>query len=79
VGLAAEVFALPVRGEQAGRAPEEVVAIARSLGLKAESCAGAEEALRALARHDSPPPRILIAGSLYLVGEILAANGTPPE
>jgi dihydrofolate synthase/folylpolyglutamate synthase len=79
VGLAAEVFALPVRGEQAGRAPEEVVAIARSLGLKAESCSDAEAALRALARYDSPSPRILIAGSLYLVGEILAANGTPPE
>jgi dihydrofolate synthase/folylpolyglutamate synthase len=24
------------------------------------------------------PPRILITGSLYLAGEILAANGTPP-
>jgi dihydrofolate synthase/folylpolyglutamate synthase len=26
-----------------------------------------------------PPPRILITGSLYLAGEVLAANGTPPE
>jgi dihydrofolate synthase/folylpolyglutamate synthase len=26
----------------------------------------------------SPPPRILITGSLYLAGEVLAANGTPP-
>jgi folylpolyglutamate synthase/dihydropteroate synthase len=25
-----------------------------------------------------PPPRILITGSLYLAGEVLAANGTPP-
>ena len=25
------------------------------------------------------PPRILITGSLYLAGEILAANGTPPD
>jgi len=23
-------------------------------------------------------PRILIGGSLYLAGEVLAANGTPP-
>jgi dihydrofolate synthase/folylpolyglutamate synthase len=25
-----------------------------------------------------PPPRILIAGSLYLAGAVLSANGTPP-
>ena len=24
------------------------------------------------------PPRILIAGSLYLAGHVLALNGTPP-
>jgi dihydrofolate synthase/folylpolyglutamate synthase len=24
------------------------------------------------------PPRILIAGSLYLAGHVLAINGTPP-
>jgi dihydrofolate synthase / folylpolyglutamate synthase len=24
------------------------------------------------------PPRILICGSLYLAGEVLSANGTPP-
>lgn len=79
VGLASEVFAVPVHGDQAGRAPEEVAAIARGLGLKAEAGAGAEQVLADLARRGDPPPRILIAGSLYLVGEILAANGTPPE
>jgi len=25
------------------------------------------------------PPRILIAGSLYLAGHVLALNGTPPS
>ena len=25
-----------------------------------------------------PPPRILICGSLYLAGDVLAQNGTPP-
>jgi dihydrofolate synthase/folylpolyglutamate synthase len=25
-----------------------------------------------------PAPRILITGSLYLAGEVLAQNGTPP-
>ena len=27
----------------------------------------------------SPAPRVLIGGSLYLAGEVLAQNGTPPE
>jgi dihydrofolate synthase/folylpolyglutamate synthase len=26
----------------------------------------------------APAPRILITGSLYLAGEVLAQNGTPP-
>ncbi len=79
-GLAKEILAVPVRGEQAGRAPQEIAGLARGLGMKAEAWPGAEEALRALAgRTWAVPPRILIAGSLYLVGEILAANGTPPE
>ena len=26
----------------------------------------------------APAPRVLITGSLYLAGEVLAANGTPP-
>jgi dihydrofolate synthase/folylpolyglutamate synthase len=26
-----------------------------------------------------PAPRVLITGSLYLAGEVLAANGTLPE
>jgi dihydrofolate synthase/folylpolyglutamate synthase len=25
------------------------------------------------------PPRILVGGSLYLVGDVLADNGTPPK
>ncbi|WP_298357795.1 folylpolyglutamate synthase/dihydrofolate synthase family protein [Rhodoblastus sp.] len=80
VGLAKDIFALPVRGEQAGRAPEEIAAIARGLGMHVEIHLHAEQALRALAaRTWAVPPRILIAGSLYLVGEILAANGTPPD
>ena len=38
-----------------------------------------EAALRSLARLAyEVPPRILITGSLYLAGQVLAANGTPP-
>jgi dihydrofolate synthase / folylpolyglutamate synthase len=35
--------------------------------------------LRTIAERAWPaPPRILICGSLYLAGEVLSANGTPP-
>ena len=44
------------------------------------SPAGVEAALRALARLAyEVPPRILITGSLYLAGHVLALNGTPPS
>jgi dihydrofolate synthase/folylpolyglutamate synthase len=36
-------------------------------------------ALDGLAAQDWPaPPRVLIAGSLYLAGAVLAENGAPP-
>ena len=39
-----------------------------------------ESALTVAGKLDlHPAPRILITGSLYLAGEVLAANGTPPE
>ena len=39
-----------------------------------------EAALRSLTRLAyEVPPRILITGSLYLAGHVLAANGTPPK
>jgi dihydrofolate synthase/folylpolyglutamate synthase len=41
---------------------------------------GVESALAAVAKLPlGSPPRILICGSLYLAGEVLALNGTPPE
>ena len=76
-GLAQEVLAVPVSGEHAGRPAEEVAALAASVGLKAAACAGVEAALGFLAaRRWSVPPRVLICGSLYLAGDVLAMNGT---
>jgi dihydrofolate synthase/folylpolyglutamate synthase len=79
-GLASELIALPVSGEQSGRPPAEIAAIARDLGLKARSAESVEASLRELARRDWPvAPRILIAGSLYLAGQVLAADGATPD
>jgi dihydrofolate synthase/folylpolyglutamate synthase len=75
-GLAGEVLALPISGEQVGRNPEEVVSQARELGFRSHACASVEAALIELAGRNWPePPRLVIAGSLYLAGEVLAANG----
>ncbi|RDI62477.1 bifunctional folylpolyglutamate synthase/dihydrofolate synthase [Microvirga subterranea] len=80
VGLAREVIAVPIPGQIAARPAEEVAAIASSVGLTTSTKASVESALASL--HDyvwEHPPRVLICGSLYLAGEVLAANGTLPE
>jgi dihydrofolate synthase/folylpolyglutamate synthase len=53
---------------------------ARHLGMRVETAASVEAALRGIARLAyEVPPRILITGSLYLAGHVLAVNGTPPK
>ncbi|MEX0590418.1 MAG: folylpolyglutamate synthase/dihydrofolate synthase family protein [Xanthobacteraceae bacterium] len=77
--LARHVFAVPVPAEIA-RTPDEVAAAANEAGLVAEATSSFEEALRRVAALKlEMPPRVLIAGSLYLAGAVLAANGTPPK
>ena len=49
------------------------------VGIPAAACASVEDALDYLsARPWLVPPRILITGSLYLAGDVLKLNGTPP-
>ena len=77
-GLARELFAVPVQGETT-RKPEEIAAAAEIAGLKGTATAGVEDALKKIAALPlEAPPRVLITGSLYLAGEVLALNGTPP-
>jgi len=76
VGLARVVVAVPVEGEHKSWPPQEVAATARALGMTAEPADSLEEALakiRAIAF--AQPPRVLIAGSLYLAASALALNG----
>ncbi len=79
-GLAVQVLAVPIAGQPAGRAAAEIAATAHEAGVLARACSSIDDALAHLrAQTWSTPPRILIAGSLYLAGEALAANGTPPD
>jgi dihydrofolate synthase/folylpolyglutamate synthase len=80
IGLAREVIAVPIAAQIAARPAEEVAAIAERVGLTASTQPSVEAALASL--HDyvwDSPPRVLICGSLYLAGEVLAANGTLPQ
>jgi len=77
-GLARMLIAVPI-SQGNGFAPDALAAVARRIGLTAQSAPGIEEALAAIAAMEvAPPPRILVTGSLYLAGEVLAANGTAP-
>ena len=80
-GMARHVFAVPVNDSDAGVPNDELAARAAAAGLSAEPVASVENALMLLRDgwdQGSEPPRILISGSLYLVGEVLRKNGTPP-
>ncbi|QRG08293.1 bifunctional folylpolyglutamate synthase/dihydrofolate synthase [Xanthobacter dioxanivorans] len=75
-GLVREAIAVPVPGEHAGLKPEDVAAAAAGLGIPARVASDVGSALGSIARASQvPPPRVLICGSLYLAGAVLAANG----
>jgi dihydrofolate synthase/folylpolyglutamate synthase len=77
-GLARRLIAVPIASDKAQPA-ETIAQAARAIGIAADAAESVAAALADIAALDlDPPPRILITGSLYLAGEVLAANGTPP-
>jgi dihydrofolate synthase/folylpolyglutamate synthase len=78
-GIARHVFGVSPPGE-ASRPASEIIAAAESAGIEGEAASGLLDALsRVNDLNLSAPPRVLITGSLYLAGEVLAANETPPS
>ncbi|MCY1299873.1 hypothetical protein D9M70_494170 [compost metagenome] len=80
--LAEQVFTVPIRGSDAGLDPVALASDAAAIGFEASAVSSVAEALTIVANlvdEDPAPPRILIGGSLYLVGDVLADNGTPPK
>ena len=71
-----EVFTLPNAPGHQGAEPQALAEAATNAGLKAASCDSLEAALKAAVA--TGVDRILICGSLYLAGEVLARNGEPP-
>lgn len=80
-GLVRKVFTVPVPSSAAGRDPRELAELVSAAGLAAQPAADVGSAIDQLgAEHaGNGPYRILICGSLYLAGSVLAANGTPPN
>jgi dihydrofolate synthase / folylpolyglutamate synthase len=78
-GLTRHIIAVQIPDRDNAMPPDRLADAARHLGMRVETAAGVEAALRSLTRLAYEiPPRILITGSLYLAGHLLAANGTPP-
>jgi dihydrofolate synthase/folylpolyglutamate synthase len=71
-GLKPKVIAAPFDAEAASP-PERIVEAARSLGLTAETATDLKTAT-ARALQTPGPPHVLICGSLYLAGEVLAMS-----
>ena len=72
-GLAKDVMAVPIPGaNEAPHAPETLAEAARSVGLRADIARDVEQALRRIDKDFPGPKRILICGSLYLAGQVLA-------
>ncbi len=66
--------AVPIPGAAECHSPDTLVAAGSALGVPASAHADVAEAVTAIAREDPTPSRILICGSLYLVGSVLARN-----
>jgi len=73
-GVAQRVIALTIPDEENAVPAETLAAAARAKGLSAETAASLDGALSQAALA-APAPRILICGSLYLAGRVLAAHG----
>jgi dihydrofolate synthase/folylpolyglutamate synthase len=80
-GLARHVVTVPIPGaHEATHAPEVLVDAAREVQLSAESSSSVDQALRRLEQLHPGPKRILICGSLYLAGHVLALqDGVAPQ
>ncbi len=71
--LIEEVYGVPIPGEQASRSGADVTEAAQRSGLNAQIANSVEDAVKSIARRNqAEPARVLICGSLYLAGQVLA-------
>jgi dihydrofolate synthase/folylpolyglutamate synthase len=79
-GLTRHIIAVTIPDREGVMPLDRLMDAARALGMRVESAANVQAALQMIAQLAyEVPPRILITGSLYLAGHVLAANGTEPR
>lgn len=80
VDIAHNVYTVPIHGSDVGLDPVALALSAAEAGLKAVPMGSLAQALDAIRERSEGgiPPRIMIGGSLYLAGNVLAENGTIP-
>ena len=79
--LGAEVITIPVAMSEAGISPQVLAQSASETGLQTNTCDSLQEGINLAVKRleQEPELRILFCGSLYMVGEVLDLNGTPPQ
>ena len=77
VAMAPQVLAVTIPGEENAHKAADIATAARAAGLEAASCRSVGAALAEAAQVKGA--RVVICGSLYLGGHVLARNGTPPD
>jgi dihydrofolate synthase/folylpolyglutamate synthase len=74
--VAEDLAAVAIPGDHASLSVEDMVGFARQAGLPADGFESTTAALKAVIdKHGPAPRRVLICGSLYLAGTVLADNG----
>lgn len=72
-GQAESLHAVAISNEEASLAPEDIQALAQELDIPAYSASSLSQAIASITQNDLGG-RILICGSLYLAGQVLAEN-----
>jgi len=78
-GLANHVYTVPVSDSDSGFDAGELATIAAGAGFAATPAKSLSDALGEIKKRTGEPVRIIVCGSLYLIGEVLRENGTPPN
>ena len=73
-GLARGVFTIAIPGAENCMTPDALADAAGRAGLQVRTASSLAQALNEISSYSATPPRVVICGSLYLVGHVLDMN-----
>ncbi|RMD87803.1 MAG: bifunctional folylpolyglutamate synthase/dihydrofolate synthase [Alphaproteobacteria bacterium] len=79
LGIADSVTAVAIPGVEAAHPAASIAAAAGDLGINGRIAADVGSALEAIAARGGAESLVLVTGSLYLAGHVLAENGPSPD